>query len=69
MKCKDCQFWDAKRAWGESKNKASCRAQPPRIRSNAMACDANASWPTTSEDDWCAAFVKKVTTDDALAAH
>lgn len=57
--CRLCEFWDRNRAWGEKKDKAACRALPPLIRSNAMACDADAHWPTTTADQWCGSFVKR----------
>ena len=59
MLCMDCKWWDYKNAWGERKDKAACRALPPRIRKSGMACATSANWPSTHELDWCSAFTPR----------
>lgn len=59
--CGNCEFWDVAGAWGERKDKARCRINPPTIRTNGMACDPNAQWPNTTKEDWCAQFVVRGT--------
>lgn len=51
--CGNCEFWDIAKAWGERKDKAACRIDPPTIKTSGISCDPNAQWPNTSKDDWC----------------
>lgn len=54
--CGGCEFWDIAQAWGERKDKAPCRINPPSIKASGMQCDANAQWPNTTRNDWCGEF-------------
>lgn len=59
MKCGECKYWDKPRAWGDRKDKAACRVNPPLIRDGRMSCDASAEWPTTYDDAWCGRFERR----------
>lgn len=62
--CKNCLYWNIDDAWGERKDKASCRVQPPRIRVGGLACDETAVWPSTLATHWCGEFAHRERDDD-----
>jgi hypothetical protein len=51
-RCKNCLFWDRVNIWGQDKDKASCRINPPGQTVGSQI----ATWPSTMADDWCGQF-------------
>lgn len=58
--CRDCRFWDDRKTVTEGIGQ--CRRMPPQPNgddSRELIPDAQARWPTTEQDDWCAAGERK----------
>ena len=52
--CSRCRFW--RQPWGEKKDKAQCRANPPTVRASHAMSDPSGQWPSTWATDWCGRF-------------
>jgi hypothetical protein len=65
--CGNCQWWESEVPVRGMRTSGQCRALPPRFNSVTGSTRARAIWPTTFEDDWCAAFKAEDPEDDAEA--